>query len=286
MARRPTPRPVFTEPTHLPAGAGVHHTWGDADAGHVHDEVLLSSLDLHALIFTIPGGGGWRHSPENPVVFAADEVYHVLSGRLLLIDPEHGEVADVAAGASVAFGRDTWHHGRAFGTEPLRVLELMAPTPAAGASTAYALGRPYLSLDDARTADDARLGTLDLARPAGGAGRAFRVLGDADRVCRLEGDLLVGLLLSTPRLTAAIAELPAGGTSELRRYGGDCLLHALAGGVTVEVPDGTASGAWTLAPGDTFVLPRGRAMRLRGSGPGTARLLLGVAPAYLPGEAG
>lgn len=286
MPRRPTPRPVFTEPTHLPADAGVHHTWGDTDAGHVHDEVLLSSLDLHALIFTIPAGGGWRHSPENPVVFAADEVYHVLSGRLLLIDPEHGEVADVPAGASVAFGRDTWHHGRAWGAEPLRVLELMAPTPAAGASTAYALGRPYLPLDAARTADDARLGTLGLGRPAGGAGRAFRVLGDADRVCRLEGDLLVGILLSTPRLTAAIAELPAGGLSDLRRYGGDLLLHALAGAATVEVPDGPGAGTWVLAPGDSFVLPRGHAMRLRGTGPADARLLLGVAPAYLPDAGG
>ena len=282
MARRPTPRPTFDLPTRIPAGAGVHHTWGDQGAGFVHDEVLVSSAHLHALIFSIPGGGGWRHSPDNPVVFAADEVYHVLDGRLALIDPEHGEVADVPAGRSVVFGRDTWHHGRAWGARPLRVLELMAPTPAAGASTAYARTRPYLPLEETRTADDARLGALGLDRPVGQAGASFRVLGPEDRIVRLEGDLMVGLLLSTPRLTAAIAELPAGGRSELRRYGGDLLLHALEGVTEVEIPDGPAAGRHRLDVGDTFVLPIGAAMRLHGRGPGDGRLLLGVAPAYLP----
>lgn len=282
MARKPTPRPTFDLPTRIPAGGGVHHTWGDASAGFVHDEVLLSSAHLHALIFSMPGGAGWRHSPDNPVVFAADELYHVLDGRLALIDPVSGEVADVTAGRAAVFGRDTWHHGRAWGTRPLRVLELMAPTPAAGASTAYARRRPYLPLEAARTADDGRLGTLGLDRPAGQAGTSFRVLADADRVVRLEGDLMVGILLSTPRLTAAIAELPAGGRSELRRYGGDLLLHALAGAAEVEIPDGAAAGRHRLDPGDTFILPLGAAMRLHGRGPDDARLLLGVAPSYLP----
>ena len=51
MARVPTPRPSFTVPTRIGAGEGVHHTWGDPSAGFVHDEVLISSGTLHALIF-------------------------------------------------------------------------------------------------------------------------------------------------------------------------------------------------------------------------------------------
>ena len=121
-----------------------------------------------------------------------------------------------------------------------------------------------------------------LDRPAGAAGRSFRVLRHEDRVCRLEGDLLVGILVSTPQLTAAIAELPAGGRSEWRRYGGDLLLHGLEGVVEAESPDGPGPGRWRIGPGDTFVLPEGSSLRLHGRGAEDARLLLGVAPAYLP----
>ena len=280
MARTPTPRPAFTSPTRIAAGAGVHHTWGDASAGFVHDEVLLSSATLHALIFSIPAGGGWRHSPENPVIFAADEIYLVLEGRLALIDPARGEVADARPGEAVFFRRDTWHHGRAWGSEPLRVLELMAPTPAAGASTAYALRQPYLELEAARTADDTLLGRIPMERAEIDARASFRVLRDADRLPRLEGDLLVGILVSTPELTAAIAELPARGASELRRYGGDLLLHVLDGRVEAELP-GAEPDRVALAPGDTLVLPAGAPLRLHGAG-ADARLLLGVAPTYLP----
>ncbi|MFO1540084.1 MAG: hypothetical protein ACKOTZ_06500, partial [Chloroflexota bacterium] len=183
------------------------------------------------------------------------------------------------------FRRDTWHHGRAWGSAPLRVLELMAPTPAAGASTAYALRQPYLDLADARTADDALLGRLPMDAPAIAAAASFRVLRDADRTCRLEGDLLVGLLVSTPELSAAIAELPAHGRSELRRYGGDLLLHGLSGSVEAELPE-PAGERIRVGPGDTLVVPAGFPVHLHGDGRGDARLLLGAAPGYLPAAGG
>ena len=61
-------------------------------------------------------------------------------GVLVIADPETGEVQRAEAGESVFFRRDTWHHAFALGPEPLRVLELFAPPPAAGASSAYARG--------------------------------------------------------------------------------------------------------------------------------------------------
>ena len=90
------------------------------------------------LVFGLPPGGGFRHSEDFRTVFAADELLHVLEGTLVIADPETGEVQRAAAGESVFFRRDTWHHAFALGPEPLRVLELFAPPPAAGASSAYA----------------------------------------------------------------------------------------------------------------------------------------------------
>ena len=81
----------------------------------------------------------------------------MLEGVLVIADPETGEVQRAAAGESVFFRRDTWHHAFALGPEPLRVLELFAPPPAAGASSAYARAQPYL--ETSRYADDELLGS-------------------------------------------------------------------------------------------------------------------------------
>ena len=74
MARRATPRPVFDQPHVITESNVVRHLWGDAESGYVGDEVLLSTQQLHALIFTLPPGGRFGHSADNRTVFAADEV--------------------------------------------------------------------------------------------------------------------------------------------------------------------------------------------------------------------
>ena len=51
-------------------------------------------------------------------MFGADEVLTVLRGRMVLANPETGEVQLVESrSSSVAFGQDTWHHAFAHGTE-------------------------------------------------------------------------------------------------------------------------------------------------------------------------
>ena len=50
-----------------------------------------------------------------------------------MANPETGEVERVETGEQRLLPADTWHHAFAHGPEPLRVLELFAPPPAAGA---------------------------------------------------------------------------------------------------------------------------------------------------------
>jgi quercetin dioxygenase-like cupin family protein len=107
----------------------TRHLWGDEQSGVVADLIYASTERIHALVFVLPPGGAFRHSPEYRTVFGADEVLHVLRGTMRLANPEIGEVRRVPTGGTVFFGPDTWHHAFAEGDEPLHVLELLAPRP-------------------------------------------------------------------------------------------------------------------------------------------------------------
>ena len=137
-------RLVAREPGAIPASAVVLKLWGDDDSGRVNDEIFISNEMIQQMRFTMPPGARFTHSPAYRTAMGADEVYHVLRGRLALANPETGEVRVAGAGEAVAFGRDTWHHGFSEGDEALDVMQYFAPPPATGSSQAYARNRPFL----------------------------------------------------------------------------------------------------------------------------------------------
>src|SRR5918995_1419569 len=145
MNRRPSPRPTFAGPTRIRRDDATMHLWGDEEAGFVGDRIYVSTNQIHLIELTLPPRGRFTHSDENRTVFAADEVYHVVEGELLLTNPETGEAELISAGESLFFRRDTWHHGvNRSPDRPMRALEFMAPPPATGSSSAYARTRPLL----------------------------------------------------------------------------------------------------------------------------------------------
>ncbi len=284
MARRATPRPEYTHPTVIRPADVVRHLWGDEEAGFVGDEVLLSSQLLHGLIFTLPVGARFGHSPDNRTVFAADEVYAVLEGTVAVVDPASGQVCRAEAGEFVVFGRDTWHHGINWGTTPVRVLELFAPPPAAGASSAYAKQQPYL--ETSRYAEDDLLGHWPAdpaARAAVQAASRLSLVTARDLRWRAEGDLHVGLVCSTDQLTVTAEELLPGGRSALRRHGGDAFFHVTAGEVHVHAPENDGPNWFRVSAGESFAIPSGVGYRLVNQGTVTERHVFGAAPHYLPG---
>ena len=200
-----SPRPSFDGPALIRRGDVTRHVWGDPAAGEVYDWIYASTDKVHMLVFGLAPGGAFRHSEDYRTIFAADEVLHVLQGVLVIADPETGEVQRVGTGESVFFRRDTWHHAFALGPEPLRVLELFAPPPAAGASSAYAREQPYLEIS--RYADDALLGHWPPAAPRE---PRLRVLRPADVLWRRDLGVLCGVLASTEHLTAVTLELGPG----------------------------------------------------------------------------
>lgn len=279
MTRRyaPSPRPSFDVPTAVRRHDAIRYLWGDDESGVVADLIYASSQSIHALVFVLPPGGAFRHSPEFRTVFGADELLHVLAGTMLIADPETGEVQRVPRGGSVFFRKDTWHHAFAQGTEPLDVLEIFAPPPAAGASGEYARTRPYL--EESRYADDELLGSLPAAESRTGK---FRLLGEGDVVWRLDLGVAVGLLASTEHLTVHLLEVDPGQASREHAHGGDEVVYVLKGELWVRAALGDTPYVLELGRDDLGFLPAGSVHEYRCYGSEPAQALVGVAPSYLP----
>jgi mannose-6-phosphate isomerase-like protein (cupin superfamily) len=282
MTYNPSPRPSFDRPTAIPFADVTRHLWGDAASGEVDDWIYVSSGQIHQLVFGLPPGGAFRHSPEYRTVFGADEVLYVLEGLFGCANPETGEVHVVKPGEAVFFRKNTWHHGFSLGTEPLRVLEFYAPPPAKGTSGAYARTRPYL--DAPRWTRDELLGRLPMEADAARAAETMRLLRDADLSWRLEGPAqgaLIGLYCATEQLTVGRARLTPGAKGALERRGGDAGLYVLSGVLNIHCPEAEGQKWFELHPKDGFFTPEGvlhQAMNMSGA---PVEYLFGVAPAYL-----
>jgi quercetin dioxygenase-like cupin family protein len=285
MTYKSSPRPTFDGPTAIPYASVTRHLWGDDGSGEVADWIYVSSDKIHQLIFGLPPGGVFRHSDRYRTVFAADEIYYVLGGTMVLNNPETGEVHRLFPGEAAFFRRDTWHHAWSYGTEALRVLELFAPPPSQGTSGAYARTRPNLT--QVRYTRDEWLGRWPMEQGEAARGQTIRVVREADALWRMEGQerqVLVGLLAATEHLTVGKIRLLPGQSTEVQTHGGDESLYVLAGTLNVRLRDVEGPCWFELAPGDGFYLPEGAPHQYYNMTGKPAELIFGVAPRYLAGE--
>jgi mannose-6-phosphate isomerase-like protein (cupin superfamily) len=269
---RPSPRPTFSGPAAIPYASVTRHVWGDPGSGEVADWIYASTDRIHMLVFGLPPGGRFMHSPEFRTVFGADEVIQVLSGTLVIANPETGEVHRVPRGGRVAFGPDTWHHAFAHGSEPLRALEFLAPPPSTGTSGAYARTRPYLEPDRSRY-------RLDSSGPAA---PTIRVVTDDQIVWRRDLDVLMGVIDSTDELTVCTLEINPGESSRHHAHGGDEVLFVVSGAIWVRAWDGDDTHVFELGPNDACYIPHGCEHEYRNYGAETAEAVVGVAPHERP----
>ncbi len=281
-------RLVTREPGAIRAADVVLKLWGDDESGRVHDELFVSNASIQQMRFAMPPDARFTHSDRHRTAMGADEIYHVLRGRLVLADPERGEVHVVEAGEAVAFGRDTWHHGFSRGDEALDVLQYFAPPPATGSSQAYARTRPYL--ERPTYVQDRWLERWPEAAAEAASEHSMRVLRRSDVLWRLEGEahpILVGIWRSTEQLTSGWIELRGGERSDTRRHGGDLAGYVTEGRLHLFLPEldvpGPGNGWFQMDAGDGFFVPAGVPYRLHNMTASTVRCLFGVAPDYLAG---
>ncbi|HXF62665.1 MAG TPA: cupin domain-containing protein [Caldilineaceae bacterium] len=283
MAYAPSPRPTFPGPAPIPYATVTRHLWGDGEAGEVADWIYVSSDKIHQLVFGLGPGAAFRHSDSFRTIFAADELFYVLSGVMALANPETGEVLRVLPGEAVFFRRDTWHHAINYSAEPLRVLEYFAPPPSQGTSGAYARTKPNLT--EWRYGRDELLGRWPMERKEAEASATLHLIREPDLLWRLEGkrhQVLVGLLVATEHLTVGKMQLLAGGRSEVETHGGDESLYVLEGTLNVYLPECNGPQWFELGPRDGFYIPAGVPHQYYSLTGQPAAFLFGVAPRYRP----
>lgn len=281
-AYKPSPRPTFDGPAAIPYATVTRHLWGDEASGLVADWIYVSSGMVHQLVFGLPPGGSFRHSDAFRTIFAADVVYIVLSGELLLANPEAGEVQRARPGEACFFRRDTWHHAWNASAEPLRVLEFFAPPPSTGTSGSYAQSKPNLT--EPRYGRDELLGSWPMAKDEVRAGESIRVVREGDLLWRLEGTETptpVALLVATEHLTAGRITLQPGQHTDWRTHGGDAGCYVAAGSVHLRTAGDSGPRWFELGPGDGGYVPKGTPHQFRNLGSEPVTLYFGVAPAYL-----
>ncbi len=270
-ARRATPRPQFDTPHVVRRDDAAHHVWGDASAGLVTDRVISSSDQLHVLEFELPPGAGFRHSPDNPTLFAADVAYLCLAGTLVLTDPETGEVAMAPAGSGLYFGRDTWHHGYSLGSQTATVLEFMSPPPSRGTASTYGRTRPLLDKVQHQDVRWQRRWPFSLAEQR--ATRRLLPLRLDEALLSFRDsapDHLLRTLLDTPFLTVVHGTVQPGAVDEFAAVPEERVLRVLEGELWVDVRTLGADAAdptptyWAsaLQTGDSCFVPAGSEVRM------------------------
>jgi mannose-6-phosphate isomerase-like protein (cupin superfamily) len=277
--RRPaaTPRPTFDGIAHVARHEAALHLWGNDDAGDVADWVYASTDKIHHLVFGMAPGQAFVHSPDFRTVFGADEVLFVVSGVMVLANPQTGEVLRVQSGQAACFGPDTWHHALSFGPDALRVVEFFAPPPATGASSAYARTKEYL--EDSIYVDPRWHGRWPAAEADARAAATMRLLTDADLWWSAEGaGTLIGTMLSTPNLWVARVVQRSGARSGARVHRGDAALHVLRGTVFLLNLDAPGQRWFEAGPGDGLYVPAGATYELRNVTAEESEVLVAVAP--------
>jgi len=283
MSYSPSPRPTFDRTTHIPYRSVTRHLWGDEEAGEVADWIYVSSDKIHQIVFDLEPRGWFRHSDSFRTIFAADEVFYVLSGTMILSNPETGEVHRVLAGGAAFFRRDTWHHVFSEGPDELRILELFAPPPAQGTSGRYAQAQP--NLVTSRYVRDELLGRWPMDRDAINATNTVQVIREPDILWRFEGECqrtLVGLFAATEHLTAGKITLQPGQKTEFHAHGGDESLLVAAGAVFLQGLDEDRPAWVELETNDGAFIPQDVRHRYWNRSGLAAELVFAVAPEYLP----
>ena len=281
MKYSPSPRPSFDRATVIPYASVTKHLWGDKESGEVADWIYVSSSKVHCLVFGLPPQGWFRHSDSFRTIFGADVTYLVLSGVMVIANPETGEVHRALTGDVAFFRRDTWHHVYSYSAEPLRVLEFFAPPPSSGTSGAYAKEKSLL-VNNKYTRDE-WLGQLPMENMKLRHANTIRIVREADMEWRLHGTefpTLVGLVVSTEHLTVGKMLILPGQNTAPETHGGDEAIYVTEGTLNMRVHDGQLPNWFEMKVGDGCFIPQGTPHEYYNINSGQASAVFGVAPNY------
>ena len=215
MTYKPSPKPNFFEPTHIKYKSMDTYIWGDDQAGEVKDWIYVSNESLHQIIFGMESNGRFKHSDQYRTIFGADELLYVLSGLLIINNPETGETHKIQKGESVFFRKDTWHHAFNYSDEYLQVLEFFSPPPITGTSGVYAKEKKLLE-KSIYTRNNKIISNSSFKNQ-----ETFTIIKESDYVWSLEGpnqETLIGTMVKTEFLDVRMITIRAGQKSHTLQF--------------------------------------------------------------------
>ena len=215
MTYKPSPKPNFFTPTHIKYRSMDPYMWGDEEAGSVKDWIYVSNESLHQIIFGMDSGGNFKHSNQYRTIFGADELLYVLSGVLVINNPETGETQKINKGESVFFRKDTWHHGFNFSNEYLQVLEFFSPPPITGTSGAYGKKQKLLTNSIYNRNKELSINNSFVNQ------KSFQIIKEKDYIWSIDGpnqETLVGTLIKTEFLDVKMITLGAFKKSHIFKF--------------------------------------------------------------------
>jgi len=215
MTYKPSPKPNFSEPTHIKYNSMDTYMWGDEEAGNVKDWIYVSNESLHQIIFGMDVGGNFKHSNQYRTIFGADELLYVLSGVLVINNPETGETQKINKGESVFFRKDTWHHAFNFSNEYLQVLEFFSPPPITGTSGVYGKKQKLLTHSIYNRNQESSINASFINQ------KSFQIIKDSDYIWSIDGpnqETLVGTLIKTEFLDVRMITLNAFKKSHIFKF--------------------------------------------------------------------
>jgi mannose-6-phosphate isomerase-like protein (cupin superfamily) len=191
------------------------YMWGDDQAGKVEDWIYISNDSLHQIIFGMESNGKFKHSDQYRTIFGADELLYVLSGLLIISNPESGETHKIQKGESVFFRKDTWHHAFNYSNEYLQVLEFFSPPPISGTSGLYAKEKKLLE-KSIYTRNNKIISNSSFKNQ-----ETFTIIKESDYVWSLEGpnqETLIGTMVKTEFLDVRMITIRAGQKSHIFQF--------------------------------------------------------------------
>jgi mannose-6-phosphate isomerase-like protein (cupin superfamily)/uncharacterized cupin superfamily protein len=274
-------------PTHIPSSDTNRILWGDETSGRVHDSRFAGSQKIMWQIWGMGPGEVFRHSDKFTTQFKVDGIYYVLSGTLVLNNPETGEVHYVKPGELAFLTRNSWNHGFNYGLDPLRVLEFLPRLPPVTGQSQY-LGEGKLS--QAKYVQDQWIGRWPAALDEARRSDALKVVRESDILWRLEGEkrqVLVGIMASTDLITFGKIVLQPKQETDVRIHGGDTGLYLQEGELHVRLPgqtlDSRGQTRWfDVKAGDGVYLPEGTPYQYYNPSDRMTTVIFGVSPTYLP----
>jgi mannose-6-phosphate isomerase-like protein (cupin superfamily) len=260
--------------------------WGDPGSGEVQDWKYVSNYEIHALLFRLGPRGLFRHSDAHKTIYAADVFYYVLTGTLVMHNPETGETQRVVAGEGLFFRRDTWHNGFNYGEEPVEVLDFISPPPLTGSTSSYSEGVPLLVSSVRRRRDIiGRWPWQDADKPA----VSMHIIRPSDIVWEIdEADFpaLTGTMVSTEHMTVGKIELLPSQAAAPRRHKAATVGFVVQGTIELTGQDSHPGAPLRVSQGDAYVVDRESEYQLTCSGPEAASVVFCIGACKAPAASG